>query len=310
MSDYLDPYADSAWPSVEADTLEQADTPDEQMGTKEKFWVKREDDDRLWLFKFAREKNGEVRGEDWAEVIVHRIACLLGIPTAVAVPATYSGRRGILSRSVRRAENEILVHGNEMLGATNPSYDRDRQRENPDYSVGAVHSLLESIARVRPNSFGTSGRLDGFSAFASYLLLDAFVAGRDRHHKNWALIIDGHGDVRLSPSFDHGNALGFQEPEENVLRLLDDADGVKRWTRRGKSPHFAGRPALTELANEALGLADDSTRSTLIAKLAGVNFDDVREVVFGVPTAIMSEAKANFVLEVLSENRRRLLDGD
>lgn len=79
-----------------------------------------------------------------------------------------------------------------------------------------------------------------------YLLLDAWVAGRDRHHENWAAI-EHAGELRLSSSFDHGNALGLQEPEDRVEELATDADRLLVWVERGRSHHFDGRPSLVGL---------------------------------------------------------------
>ena len=42
---------------IEREEFERADEP---MGTKEKFWLELPDDDRLWLFKLACERDGVV----------------------------------------------------------------------------------------------------------------------------------------------------------------------------------------------------------------------------------------------------------
>ena len=42
---------------------------DEQMGTKEKFWLRSQEKDERWLWKQARNKDGFTRGEDWAECL-------------------------------------------------------------------------------------------------------------------------------------------------------------------------------------------------------------------------------------------------
>ena len=54
----------------------------EQLGSKSKFWFRRDNSDEFWLFKEARYSNGIVVGEDWAEKIAAEIAVLLGIPAA------------------------------------------------------------------------------------------------------------------------------------------------------------------------------------------------------------------------------------
>ena len=44
----------------------------EDMGSKDKFWFFH--DDKKWLFKYAWGAGRSVRGEDWAECLVHVIA--------------------------------------------------------------------------------------------------------------------------------------------------------------------------------------------------------------------------------------------
>lgn len=58
----------SRWHSADIDdgTWAHIDEVDEPLGTKDKFWVQDRDGTK-WLFKFARERQGVVRGEDWAE---------------------------------------------------------------------------------------------------------------------------------------------------------------------------------------------------------------------------------------------------
>lgn len=310
MLDLTNPYRDDAWPTVEVDEQSPHDSPDEPMGSKTKFWVRvnSKGETRPWLFKFARVKDGEVRGEDWAEVLVHRLAGLIDIPTALVVPATYRGRRGVLSRHMLGRLAEELVHGNELLAAFHPDYEPLVERENAGYTVEAIQASLVGFGITHPEGLLAPPEADGFDAIAWYLTLDAWVAAQDRHHENWAAIVGG-GLPRLAPSFDHGNALGFQESDMRIAKLLRDPTGIRRWVERGHSHHFAGRPVLVDLAHEALAASHASVRETLLGRLSGVNFEEVEQIVRGVPRTILSEAKASFVVEVLKENRRRLVDG-
>lgn len=182
---------------------------EEPMGSKEKHWV-HDPDGWPWLLKFARQKADGVRGEDWAECVVHALAGLIGVPTACVRPAVCSGRRAVLSRAVQTPD-ERLEHGNELLARHDASYQKAELRENAGYTVAAVQRALEGVDA--PNA--ATAPWGGFGVWAGYLVLDAWVAGRDRHHENWA-VARGPDRVRLAPSFDHGNALGFAEPERRV----------------------------------------------------------------------------------------------
>jgi hypothetical protein len=279
------------------------------MGSKEKWWVELPTfGDRQWLLKLARldELDGTVSGEDWAEWTVHQLAEQLGVPSATIRPAILEGRRAIVSRSVLRDSLEYLDHGNSVLSARFADYDQSIQGENQGYTVAAVQHALEEVGP--PADIDWPGDFTAFDVWTGYLLMDAWVAGRDRHHENWAVILRG-GERRLAPSFDHGNALGFQERDERRVRMLGDEPHMMRWVERGTSHHFAGKPKLTELAWSALRLASPAARRFWLDRLDSISEDEVRSVVSQVPRAIMSEVTHTFVVRLLATNRRRLLDG-
>lgn len=283
----------------------ESEVADEPLGTKQKFWVENPEDDRPWLFKFARERDGDVRGEDWAEWVVHHISGLAGVPTAEIRPATCGGHRGIVSRSVVSAVNtERLVHGNSLLVEVDPGYEPDRMRSNPRYTVASVRSALSGVRP--PIEFTAQESLDGFDVWTGYLVMDALVAARDRHHENWG-IVSSKADRRLAPSYDHGNALGFQENDSHRLRLLADSAARDAWLRKGRSHHFAGKPSLVELAHEALLLASSAARCYWSEQLQSLSSADVTSIVECVPLEIMSDPARRFAVDIVSVNRERLL---
>lgn len=277
---------------------------EEPLGGKEKFWIIGPDGHE-YLFKYARcdEDGTNVRGEDWAEWAVHQLAELVGVPTAVVLPGTHDGRRGSLSRAVWH-ERERLIHGNELLARQDSAYEAGAQRENPGYTVEAVRGALDGVAAPVDCEAPV---MTGFDAWAGYLMLDAWVAGRDRHHLNWA-VIDHGGSLRLAPSFDHGNALGFQEPEHQVAGIAGDDARLARWCRRGASFHFAGKPPLVDLAVSALRLAGSGVEGHWRSKIAEVTVDDIAAVFDQVPDALMSDQGRIFRIKLLTHNQERIAD--
>ena len=294
------------WESITVDDwLREADSRiTEPLGTKDKFWITGPDGHE-YLFKFARRDpdGSNVRGEDWAEWAVHQLAELLGVPTAVVVPGTFHGRPGILSRAVWH-EREQLIHGNELLARLDPTYDSAEHRHNPGYTVDAVRAGLANVSA--PPSCEPPV-VTGFDAWAGYLMLDAWVAGRDRHHENWA-VVDRSGSLSRAPSFDHGNALGFQESEQSVAALATDDAKLDRWARRGTSVHFAGRPALVDVACEALRLAGDAVQAHWRSKLAETKVDDVTAIFDKIPDSLMSDVGRRFRIKLLTANKERIVD--
>ncbi|PPG31594.1 hypothetical protein [Rathayibacter sp. AY2B9] len=294
-------------PKWESTTIERAfdeGWSDEPMGTKEKFWLVADGD--LWLFKFARQRGDETRGEDWAEWVSFHLARMLDVPCAEIRPATVGGRRGIMSRNViEREQIQSLEIGNSLLRHSDRHYDHARRRPNDRYTVDAVRRALDGVDA--PAGFDAVAGLSGFDVWAGYLLFDAWVAGRDRHDENWA-VIAGRGHRTLSPSFDHGNALGFQETEEKRAACLADEALFDRWVRRGRSHQFAGRPLLVDLAAEALAAASPEAQAFWPARLRAVDPSAVREVLAAVPPTLMSETCASFTEGLLAATRRRILD--
>jgi hypothetical protein len=297
MSTYL-------WDPVQI-VLGGDDIEDEPLGTKEKFWVLNPIDRHPWLFKFARTVGGQTRGEDWAEWVVHTLAKEIGIPTAEVRPAGYDGRRGIVSKSViEPGSSQRLVHGNSLLAENSDVYDPRARRENPEYTVAAVYDSLRGVSA--PPDIPSFVGLSGFDVWAGYLLLDALVGGRDRHHENWAVISDQEGRS-LSPSFDHGNALGFQESDTKRNRCVEAPELLGQWASRGRSHHFAGKPDLVELAHSALQMASDSARSLFFETTKGLDDNVMRSIVECVPIDIMSHDARNFAIVMVEHNKGRVL---
>ena len=296
----LDP---DLWHSVEVEVESIEASVDEQRGTKEKFWVSRSDDDRLWLFKFARSPGGITRGEDWAEWVVHKLGQVFGVPTATVVPAHVGNRRGVLSRNFVEYD-ERLVLGNSLLSDRDRSYDPNKKGVNELYTPASVRSVLQAVSAPDP----ALSHLSGFDVWAGYLILDALVAGSDRHDQNWG-VVRTRSTRRLTPSFDHGTALGFQESDQRRLQLLGDQDLLSRWIGRGSSRHFAGKPALVAVAHDALRLASAEARQHWRERLAHVSDQHVAATVVSIPTEVMSDPARYLARALVRENRRRLLDG-
>lgn len=293
-----------AWNPVEI--VADSELADEPLGTKQKFWVENPDDDRPWLFKFARERDGVVRGEDWAEWLVHKMAESISVPTAVVRPASCGGHRGIVSRSVISwVDIERLVHGNSLLVEVDRDYETGLMRNNDRYTVDSVRKALAGIHA--PKEFLGPDTFSAFDVWVGFLVMDALVAGRDRHHENWG-IVSSQGERRLAPSYDHGNALGFQEDDARLSFLLADTGALAAWANRGRSHHFAGKPSLVTLAHQALRSASAEARAYWRQQLQSITRDDVRGIVESVPYEIMSDPAHRFAVDIISVNRERLLD--
>lgn len=275
------------------------------MGSKEKVWL--ETPDRVsHLFEFIRvDRNGRVYGDDWAEKVAAELARALEVPAASVELATGMPRPGVICRRLNDPERVELAHGNELLGAREPSYDVTRKREHPLYTVEAVRPCLQEVAP--PVDVPAVSDLDGFGVWAGYLVLDALIANTDRHHENWGVLIDrATGSRALAPSFDHGSSLGFNVAPERVAEFVDGRRSVEQWCRRGRSTHFAGRPGLVAVALTAL--ESSGTLDHWLDRIHDLRTEQIMTILQRVPDSRMSDGVRIFVGRLLETNRRRLLD--
>jgi hypothetical protein len=277
------------------------DDPDELLGSKDKYWITGSDG-HPWLLKYARVSGGQASGEHWAECVVHGLASLVGVPTPCVYPALDEERRAVLSRSVLREGETRLEHGSELLRQTVPDYNVAISQNNPEYTVSNVRLALNGVYGPR----GVTASMDAFTAWAGYVLLDAWVSGCDRHHDNWAAATNDTGDKRLVESFDHGNALGFQVSEKQLNRLSEPS-AIARWLDHGRT-HFACRPTPVAVALEALSMLTAHDRAYWINRLVDVRQSDVEAIINAVPLDYMTVRRCRFVLAMLEINRERICD--
>lgn len=219
------------WDPVEIGFADlDSDDPEEQMGSKDKYWVRLHGDDRRWLVKIARidERDGTVSGEDWAEWLVQHLAALLGVPTASVRPAVFEGRRATVSRSILQDPTESLAHGNEILGGNFPAYDQSVKGENPGYTTRAVRESLDGV--LPPGDAPHLAAFNGFDVWAGYLLLDAWVSGRDRHHENWGVIQRG-----MSGGLRHPSITAMRSAFRSVIHVGNECSQTQTTYRVGSS---------------------------------------------------------------------------
>ena len=288
----------------------------ESLGTKPKFWFTAEK--RRMLFK-AEERG---TGEDWAEKIACHLCEFLGLPHVhYELAAEYDDQRyirpGVICENIAMPPL-ALVLGNQLLLARDPSYPADEARKYKvrEHTVTAVAQVLRDLAP--PELEGGNAYPDGVQTaldiFVGYVMLDAWIANQDRHHENWAAL---RGDaLRLAPTFDHGASLARNVSDEERLERLETRDRnrtVTLFTKKARSAFFADRAD-----SHALGtwdayceFAELSPRAAggWLTRLASVSRSKVQCLLDEVPNQRMSNIAKRFTVELLEENKRRLLEG-
>lgn len=287
----------------------------EYLGTKAKFWYR--DGERQMLFK-AEERG---TGEDWAEKVACELCALLGLPH-VHYEMAYDldqQRPGVVCASFTPPPLS-LAHGNQLLLALDPAYpagaeNRYRSRAHTVDAVFEVIDLLglpdQSWRTHLPPRIRTAAGI-----FAGYLLLDAWIANQDRHHENWGAIWDGER-LALAPSFDHGAALArnlMDEERHERLTSRDERRRVPHFAARARSALFGSptdaKPLGTLAAWQAFAVRVPEAAAIWRNRLAAIELAAAEAVVDQIAPDRMSAVCRRFTLQLLAENRRRLLQTD
>lgn len=285
---------------------------DETAGAEEKYWLQEPGTSLRWLFKSATVKQGHVYGEDWAEKAVSQLAALLGIPCARIELAELRGVQGCISADLRPPIYE-LQHGQVLLEELDaPGYVHGMGKKHPGHSLENIQAALHGM--LPPPECELLFDASAYDVFAGYLLLDAWVANRDRHDNNWAVlrpVMSSSDPLRLCGSYDHASSLGFNLTGEASSRLVEQ-QRVEPWCEKGTAWRFDYEPGLpiptlVELAAKALQLASPQAQRYWPERLRHVDHDEVLDVIARVPR--MSDPARTFAGRVLEVNRRRVLDG-
>ncbi len=290
----------------------------EQLGTKEKFWFIDEDKEKK-LFKIGRPGTGE----DWVEVVAAEICELLDIPHAKYEFATYENDQGTITTNFV-PQNGRLIHGNEVLARAYSNvhieYQQTMKYQLREYRLRVIKGILTLPTTLngkpinpRMSSFQKTPEIaTAFDMFIGYIMLDCLISNQDRHHENWGIIIIDK-DIFLAPTFDHASGLGNKEKDSEKKERLSTKDKnftVKAFVKKAKTPFYHKTDkALSTL--EAFQLCYDwepNVANYWLDKLDKINEDFLYEVFNKIPDHIISQISVEFAIEIIKENKNRLLE--
>lgn len=310
------------WSTVDVSDWMVADY--ETAGSNDVTWLRSSADAVAWLHKDTHVPvNGHEQGEDWSEVISTQIAGALGVPCAETRLCVRNGRRGSISKSLNRDGYSFVNGGDWMVDVgiegyrptfgRSPDAGQQLQQLNsprvvqPGHTVENIRTALSHVGPPLVPSLPDD--LCAFDVFAGYLVLDALVANRDRHERNWAVLrseLSGASDV-LSPSFDHGTSLGY-----NLTDAKRESVGVEKFAFGGTAWRFEHtgkcKTTLVELAGHALALSSDSGRAYWCERVAALDLAPVVDALAERRIEHLSVVASRFITELLDTNLRRLRD--
>lgn len=136
-----------------------------------------------------------------------------------------------------------MVMGNEVLHTTTVDYPQPlppgqsavRVKEHTVTRVlGCLDNENEKI--LPPVSDYDLKDLNAGDVFCGYLLLDALISNQDRHHENWAIMLNNEtGERMLCPTYDHAASLGREMRDNERSERLTTKD------RNRQIPTFVGK---------------------------------------------------------------------
>lgn len=281
----------------------------EQLGSKAKFWF-RAADGTLTLFKEGYPGSGE----HWAEKIACDVARCLALPHAQYELAVWNGRPGVVSRTIV-PEGGRLIHGNELLAKVLPGYEETKRFSARQHTLTRVLAVLGSPRIGTPMGWTCPPAVGNASGvFVGYLMLDALIGNQDRHHENWALIKLPKIGLTLAPTFDHASSLGRNELDALRIERLNTRDagrGIATYVRRAHSGLYksqASRKPLTTLD----AYIEAASRNQLASaywreRLGDLSASALKTIVTHLPPSVLSEPAGEFALQIMLQNRSRLL---
>jgi len=290
---------------------DDAPAKDEPMGTKPKFWFAR--DGAMWLFKATRPDSGE----HWAEVVAAGLAERLGLPHAHYELARWRDTAGAVTRRFT-PEGHDLVHGNELLAERDPNYPREGARylRPQEHTIEAVRGVIGAEGLALPIGWQPPPGIESpVDVFGGYLLLDAWIGNTDRHHQNWALVVNSSQDQRyLAPTFDHASSLGAHVQDDERSRRLESRDPgfrVEAYVQRADA-----RSALYLRPGETRRLSPvDAFRAwsaearcePWLEQLQSLTDQETEELMAAVPKVEISGPARAFAQAILMANKGRIL---
>lgn len=291
----------------------------EQLGTKEKCWIFYENKpDRMLLLKFSRENTGEHWSEKCAAVLCHA----LGIPHAEYELAFTDERPCVISPNMI-PDGYRMVMGNEVLHTKTSDYPQpilygEKPVRVKDHTVTRVLGCLDAEPVKNPPCEYDLANLNAADVFCGYLMLDALISNQDRHHENWAIMLDNStGDRYLCPTYDHAASLGremLDQERGERLTTRDNNRKVSAFVRKARSELFKiktdKKPLLTVEAFQHAVEGRPEAKKHWLEKLETLTEDHIRTVFEQVPDRCISPIARTFAIEMVLENRRRLLNDE
>lgn len=181
-------------------------------GSRKKYWLIKPGTQKKFLFKFPQKNTGEA----WAEVVAAKIGQMMELDVHKISFACIEGELGVLSENFCEDDEEFYA-GRDLFFSI-----------SPDFEHLLLEQQIELLFRVLTECNITTD-------FICVLIFDALIANQDRHYENWGILRSNDGSIRLAPVYDNGSSLGYGLPTDKVVKILQNEEMFKAFTRRSQS---------------------------------------------------------------------------
>lgn len=273
----------------------------EEMGTREKFWYSKPDDETNWLFKYPRSN----AGEHWAEKIASEVASVMEIMHAKVELAEFGDERGSVTESFARG-GRTLYHGNQMLEAIVEGYGLQEKFRESSHSLANIWKVMDSV--FVESKVARRAKL----VIAEYTVLDALIGNTDRHHENWGIlrrrVSDGWRGF-VAPSYDHASSLGRELLDERRNLLLTE-NRVGNYAEKGHGAIYWSEeeqrgPSPLELVRQAAPIYPNLFRPAVL-KLTRIDEEAFPQIVDRIPSDWMTSSARMFAIALMRYNYEKL----
>lgn len=290
----------------------------EQLGTKEKFWfLYVTDDSNKWLFKYSRENTGE----HWSEKAAEQLCLTLDIPHARYELALSGNREGIITKNLISPESRMVM-GNEVLHSNSPGVYPQPQIESVvrvrEHTVSRVVGCLDGKSIAPPITEIDISDLNAADVFCGYLMLDTLISNQDRHHENWAIVVNNESNTSsLCPTYDHAASLGrelLDEERERRLTSKDKNQQITFFVSKARSELFrinADKKPLSTI--DAFYNSVDGRKKAKdhwLSKLRNLTNENIFDIFNNIPNESITEISRKFAIQMVLENKKRLLEDE
>jgi hypothetical protein len=150
-------------------------------------------------------------------------------------------------------------------------------------------------------------------------MLDVLISNQDRHHENWAIIVDNAGLKSLSPTYDHAASLGRELLDEERLERLKTKDRcrqIEAFVKRAKSELFKKKTDKKTLSLIDAFFLSVSHRNSPRAKAFWLNKlrqltdEKITEIFNSIPDNLITDPAKQFAMKMVLQNKKRLLEDE